>query len=621
MINSENEIRNESNCIDGSDSAGRELIDDGNANPGPSVPAEIASPCLSSDDRSFNRSSDQPGDAASITPQSDDIEAREVGNPPALVPSEEPPPVEEVAPELPVFVWDRDAPPGPETWRLTESLAGTGEIFVTPEGRIMQLKVGQPARQLDNPTALEGFIRSRFSVRVIRNGELKSTSIPSGELRVLLESDGLKRKLPVVDCISSTPTYTSDSRLTEPGYNCGDVGDRIFYIGEAVVPKRKAKRIRQFLNAMSFSTEADRTNAVGLALTVLLRHLWPGAKPFAAVTANMSHAGKDTVIDFAAGKTMKEEISWHEADWATQIEMFNALSNPNTGVLVVGNCRLGARGCIASSILERTVTAPTALLQSSKARGSGKPRAGDFVIMASANDGRFSTDLANRSLPIHLEQIGDIATRVSPIGNPRLEFLPTYRDEIEAELLGMIENWIDAGKPLDESVRHPMDAWAKTIGGILMVNGFEHFLENYSTQNAVNDPIREALGILAHVAPHDDWIGLEQILDIVRSEGLLNAFTERRHRGSDQSIIRQLGKVLTTHQRQTLIHQEDGEEQKHYQIEKSKRPLTPHDSKVTVYAFGGVEAPTSSIEPNSDATPAEGQQIEDAPEGPLRLAG
>src|SRR5579884_1501328 len=40
---------------------------------------------------------------------------------------------------------------------------------------------------------------------------------------------------------------------------------------------------------------------VALALTVMLRNFWPGAKPMGVVTATKSHAGKDTIIHFAAG--------------------------------------------------------------------------------------------------------------------------------------------------------------------------------------------------------------------------------------------------------------------------------------------------------------------------------
>ncbi|MEN6451706.1 MAG: hypothetical protein ABFC96_14535, partial [Thermoguttaceae bacterium] len=116
---------------------------------------------------------------------------------------------------------------------------------------------------------------------------------------------------------------------------------------------------------------------------------------------------------------------------------------------------------------------------------AGKTTVGDFI----------------RSLPIHLAPTGDIQNRTSPIGNPRLEFLPRNRNRIEAEFNGMIQKWLKAGSPLDEDVVYPMTPWARTIGGILKVNGFTDFLANYGTRKSNDDPIRAALSILGAATP------------------------------------------------------------------------------------------------------------------------
>ena len=54
----------------------------------------------------------------------------------------------------------------------------------------------------------------------------------------------------------------------------------------------------------------------------------------------------------------------------------------------------------------------------------------------------------------------------------------------------MIERWRAAGCLLDEIAKHSMSSWAKTIGGILMVNGFDDFLANCTNRTSANDPIR-----------------------------------------------------------------------------------------------------------------------------------
>ena len=96
---------------------------------------------------------------------------------------------------------------------------------------------------------------------------------------------------------------------------------------------------------------------------------------------------------------------------------------------------------------------------------------------------------------------------------------PAEKKKIEAELWGMIDRWLQAGKPLDNGVRHPMGPWAATIGGILMVNGFEDFLANYLTTRAVTDAIRESLGILAFHAGRD-FSRVGKLAEIAVTQGL-----------------------------------------------------------------------------------------------------
>ena len=127
------------------------------------------------------------------------------------------------------------------------------------------------------------------------------------------------------------------------------------------------------------------------------------------------------------------------------------------------------------------------------------------MVAISTNFGKVSEDLLNRSLPIHLSPIGDVTKRKSPIGNPKLEFLPAHREQIAAELRGMVDLWLKMGQPLDEEVRHPFSVWAKVVGGILKVNGFGDFLANYGTRRTADDPIREGLGLLGAKTPNK-WL-------------------------------------------------------------------------------------------------------------------
>ena len=478
------------------------------------------------------------------------------------------------------FTWNKDEAPGPQSEALCRRLLETGCLFHTTDGRLLRMKVGCDPKMVADSTDLEAYIREHFPVEVIKKGVMSGRTIPSGDLKILMRSPALQGALPVVDRVTAVPTYTYDWKLTEPGYNHGPEGQRIFYTGQRIVAKMTQDRINEFLGVMAWKTQGDAANALGLALTVLLRFRWPGQKPFGAITATKSHSGKDTVADFVIGTTGKAEVSWSQADWPLQNESVTALSDMNIGVLILGNIRSGSN-IIESAFIERIVTSPTTLMQSSKRR-DGYSRDGDFVVLATANNGRFSPDLANRSCPVHLEQLGDINNRKSPIGDPRNEFLPTYKGEILAELCGMVERWRDAGCPEDTSVKHPMKGWSRVIGGILRANGFEGFLSNWSMQRNVNDSVRDAIARIGAAARPDTWLRVDDIHKIAQTEGVIGRLMDRSHRESDRSVQQELGRTMSNHQDETLtIELEDGV--KSFVLKKDRNNKTGQFA--TVYMF------------------------------------
>src|SRR5262249_50240369 len=153
-----------------------------------------------------------------------------------------------------------------------------------------------------------------------------------------------------------------------------------------------------------------------------------------------------------AGATPHVSISYQQTDWALERSFVGAVKQcPQSGVVVIENARLGKGKNIASGFLERLITDPQPLFFST---GSGAPvrQPNHLVLAISTTHGSISEDLMNRGLPIHLNPVGNVADRESPIGNPKLEYLPANRTRIEAELHGMIEKWKEAGQPLDMKV-------------------------------------------------------------------------------------------------------------------------------------------------------------------------
>jgi hypothetical protein len=175
-----------------------------------------------------------------------------------------------------------------------------------------------------------------------------------------------------------------------------------------------------------------------------------------------------------------------------------------------------------------------------------------FVVIFNSNEGKFSTDILNRSINIHLDPRGDLDDRRPSIGDPKLEFLPANQRRIEAELNGIVERWKSEGCPLDQDAIHPMKPCVRVIGGILKASGFSGFLENRRLRGTVDDDMRAALAELGAARP---GIALRPIdwARIAVSQGLVKRLLPSSERDTVKGRERSIGKVLSKFLDQTFI--------------------------------------------------------------------
>ena len=460
------------------------------------------------------------------------------------------------------FDWNEDEPAAKNYAALGKLLAQGGDLYRRPgygSGLLIVLPEGKHAQVRTGPD-LAPVVVDRVAVTVYLDGKPKGSKIPAQHLSTMLRSETFLRQFLAVDQITSVPVYRTDFSIAQPGFNDGGPDSRYLYVGEVPTVSPKLDRINAFLDVMAFETTADRTNAVAAALTVMLRNHWPGGKPIFLVTATKSHAGKDTVILFASGTTKQCSISYQGTNWASERSLVGAVNqSPDTGVVVIENARLDARDrCIASAFIERLATDPEPLFFST-GTGPAVKRRNDIVLAISTNYGTVSEDILNRSLPVHLNPVGNITDRNSPIGNPKLEYLPAHREEIAAELRGMIERWKEAGKPLDKSIRNPFSVWAQIIGGILKVSGFEKFLGNYGTRKVSDDPLRGGLGLLGANLHGEDWHRADEWARLSVRMGVVKQVIPPGDQDTGEGRKRGIGVVLSAHRDETFIVETENE--------------------------------------------------------------
>lgn len=215
-----------------------------------------------------------------------------------------------------VLEWQEEDLPQDNYGKLGERLATFNDLYRYPDyagGLLLVLNDGDH-RRITTAKALAAIIVDRVPVQVFKDGKLKGGRISAAHLETMLRTDVFLKCFRPVDTITSLPLFLPDFSLTRPGLNDGGDGQRIFYTGDSPTVLDSMEMINNFLDVMAFEAVADRTNAVAAALTVLLRNHWPGGKPIFTVTANKSHAGKDTIIAFVTNEAVSTSISYQRTN-------------------------------------------------------------------------------------------------------------------------------------------------------------------------------------------------------------------------------------------------------------------------------------------------------------------
>jgi hypothetical protein len=321
-------------------------------------------------------------------------------------------------------------------------------------------------------------------------------TFPSPIASAFLHNPAQLRRFRSISTFTRSPCFTVDWRLiNKPGY---DLESGVYYSGPAIEPNESGERphLNNLLDGFCFEeTAASRTNYIAVLLTSLLSLRFIGARPIALFSANQPELGKTMLAQIIAilrnGKK-SPTISYNENDEEFE-KRICAEVRGGADVIIIDNAkpRRGRRSpFIASACLDRSTTDA---IVSFRVLGTSSTIAVENTIQfcLTANSPQVDPDLVSRSVPINLFFEGDKSKRHFEIASPE-QYALDHREEIVAELLGMVTRWIAAGKKEGDRVsRFDKAGWGRIIGGILSEAGEEGFMANAAEASERFDPARQ----------------------------------------------------------------------------------------------------------------------------------
>lgn len=311
-----------------------------------------------------------------------------------------------------------------------------------------------------------------------------------------------------INTYASRPIYSDAYDLLQPDYH-PDQG--VLIHGPHIEPiqfsvaatgtaplDRLPPRLRQLLCDFPFENAADLANCVGLLLVGLLARQFSAAgKPLGILDSNQPGTGKTTLVQCVGiildGAT-PQLIPYSMDDEELRKKTTALLMAGRQSVIVLDNARVVGAGAIQSPWLE---SASTVSEYSDRVLGHSKifRRPNDLLWLITANSARVGPDIASRSIVVRLAVDGDAAARHYAAGNI-LQFALQHRNELLAELYGMVEYWSSQGRSRVDTVHRFQDC-TQVVGGILHACGFPEFLANQSAVSQSIDTRADDLAALA----------------------------------------------------------------------------------------------------------------------------
>jgi hypothetical protein len=367
--------------------------------------------------------------------------------------------------------------------------ANTPPVLFVRGGELARIHIDEQDKariERMNEFSLRGMMtRAADFVRVSDKGGETSVPPPLDVVRDVLTL-GVWPFPGLTGLIESPALRPDGSVITEPGY---DRATGLYYRPSAAlnvppIPDNPTRAeiaealalLREPFCDFPYVAEADRTNALALLLTPLLRPAIPGPVPLALVGATQQGTGKglhaEIVSIVATGRAAVMAPMTKDEELQKQLYANLLAGEP---LITFDN----VDGRIYSPALARALTASEfggRILGESRA--PGMPQRATWI--ATGNAIQLGGDLARRCYPINLDAKMSQPWQRTGFRHPDLlEWVRAHRGRLIAAALTLARGWYAAGRtPAQSPVIGSFESWCRIVGGVLEYAGAGDFLGN-----------------------------------------------------------------------------------------------------------------------------------------------
>lgn len=371
---------------------------------------------------------------------------------------------------------------------ILENLAKlSSDLFVNPDMRCLLQRVGNNFDVIQNATKLQHVIQASMVVATEKETQDGPKLKPKYSLPTALPADILERNtwpnLRHVRRIARFPLYVEGFELFKrEGYDktTETFGTRMYTPTPMSVEDGRALLCKRLTGEFPFLDEADRANAIAMALTPLVLPAIRAANDDACVPVfliDASTQGTGKTILAQSMLTPQLNLMAVPKDEAEFQKMLGSIAGDKREVLFLDNIPDGA------TFGYPTLAALTTQAGRVEMRrlGVNEMINGRFtgIVVLTGNNIQLDVDARRRTVLIQLQASSERPEERTGFKLDLPQWAKENRADVHGALVALVEHWKTCGRPQSQtSMGSNFGDWSRTIGGILEAAGIGGFLGN-----------------------------------------------------------------------------------------------------------------------------------------------